>query len=115
MLTSRQVSLTIHTVGMVCYDIGRMTAFFAMYFTNVGKRLFGSNNFGTLSGFGMFLAAVIRLTQYPLIAVATTTTTSATDHGEFKMADDSIVDLACGCVSLLLLPYCVWLSIPEPK
>jgi hypothetical protein len=90
---------------MICYDICRMTAF-AMYFTNVGKRMFGSNYFGTLSGLVLILAAAISLTQYPLIAVAAATT-SATDHGEFKMADDSIVDLACGCVSLLLLPYCV--------
>lgn len=107
-LANRRFSLPVHVLGMACYGIGRMAAY-AMYFTNIGKR-FGFTNFGTLSGLGLLISAVISLVQYPLIAVATTKGT-----GMFDMANDTITDIACGCVMLLPLPYYGWLFIHERR
>ena len=93
-LAFNSISLNIHVWGLICYGAGRMFVF-SMFFSNIGKR-FGFENYGTLTGLGLVISAIFSIIQYPLIAFA--------DDGK-----DSTVNLVCGFVFILILPYCLWL------
>ena len=99
-LGSHSIPLPSQSVGLALYSIGRMFIF-SMFFSNIGRR-FGYENFGTLSGVGLLLSAVVSLLQYPLIALASEGSTVA-------------VNFTLGAIILSLAPYCVWLAVIEKR
>lgn len=99
-LLASGASLDSQVVGLASYGIGRMLTF-GMYFSNIGKR-FGYANYGLLAGLGLLISAISSLVQYPLIALAA--------EGKARQ-----VNIACGCMFVGVVPYCVWLGIRERK
>jgi len=93
-ILSTNIPLRTQTVGIICYSFARLCTF-AYFFCNIGKR-FGYANYGTLTGIGFIVTGVVSLLQYPLIAL--------TDDGH-----EEAVNLACGSIFVVTLPYCVWL------
>ena len=89
------VPLPAHTVGLVCYDLGRMMTF-GTFLTNIGKR-FGYTNYGTLAGLGSIVSAILSLIQYPLISLA------------IKGHANSVNFVCGGIMTGIGLPYCYWL------
>ena len=98
LLSFDSIPLSVHTIGMMAYCLGRMMVF-ATFFTNIGKR-FGYGNYGTLSGLGLLLSAIISLLQYPLINAVTD-------------GNDLTVNIVCGISVASTLPYCIWLGLRE--
>ena len=99
-LGSDSIPLSSQSVGLVLYSIGRMFIF-SMFFSNIGRR-FGYENFGTLSGVGLLLSAVVSPLQYPLITLASEGSTMA-------------VNFTLGAIILSLTPYCIWLAVIEKR
>jgi hypothetical protein len=95
---SSRGTLPVQVVGLVCYGVGRMFVF-GFYFGNIGKR-FGYTHYGTLSGIGLFLSAIVSLLQYPLLTAA---------------ADGLPVNASVGIGLVCLIPYCVWLCVNERR
>ena len=106
-------SLQIQLVSFVCYSIGRMMIF-AAYFSNIGKR-FGYTYFGTLSGVGLLLSALLSLLQYQLIATASSSSSSSTEDNDDDSYGAAQVDIMCGVALLSLTLYCIWLAIVERR
>eukprot|EP00977_Amphora_coffeiformis_P016157 scaffold4927_cov139-Amphora_coffeaeformis.AAC.17 len=95
-----EITLNAHVLGMLFYGIARLYVY-STFFSNIGKR-FGYTNFGTLSGVGLVVSAIISLVQYPLIALS--------DDGH-----DVAVNVGCVIALLALEPYCIWLFRREKK
>lgn len=90
--------LEVQVVGIVCYAIGRGLTF-GMYFSNIGRR-FGYEHYGLLVGFGLLLAALTSLLQYPLLwwCVA---------------GEDRGTNVVCCLSCVATLPYAYWLRRRE--
>lgn len=94
LLAANDISLNLHSVGLVSYGIGRLSVF-GTYFTNIGKRL-GYTNYGTLAGFGLLVSAIVSLLQYPLIGLSSD-------------GYSAIVNISLGILLVAQLPYFIWL------
>lgn len=99
-LSNDSIPLNMQVLGLMFYAVGRMLIF-TMYFTNIGQR-FGYHNFGTLVGIGLVTSAIVSLLQYPLIDLA-------------GITHFSEMNIACGGIFAVLLPYCVWLNAKEKR
>lgn len=94
----KDIGIEVQVVGIWFYSAGR-GIFFGLFFSNIGRR-FGYTNFGLLAGFGLLLAAISSLLQYPLLwwCVA---------------GGDIATNITCFLSLVATIPYAIWLRKRE--
>lgn len=89
-------SLPLQIPGIAAYSVGRLFIF-AMFFSNIGRRL-GFTHYGALVGTGMLTSAAVSMLQYPLFTAGL----------EGRSALDA-VNGGCAAAVTACVPYTAWL------
>jgi LAT3 family solute carrier family 43 protein 3 len=89
-------SLPLQIPGIAAYSVGRLFIF-AMFFSNIGRRL-GFVHYGALVGTGMLTSAAVSMLQYPLFTAGL----------EGRSALDA-VNGGCAAAVTACVPYTAWL------